>query len=121
MIEHLSLDEKSFQKGHHYASVLSEPMSGKVLEVVEHRTLEACQTLLDRALSEEERKQVKTLSIDMWEAFLSVAKEKLPNAEIVHDRFHLIKYLNEAIDKVRRREVKDHAQVEGLALCDVEK
>ena len=109
--ENLSLDEKSFQKGHHYASVLSEPMSGKVLEVVEHRTLAACKTLLDSTFSEEEREKVKTISIDMWEAFMSVAKEKLPNAKIVHDRFHLIKYLNEAIDKVRRREVKKH---EGL-------
>ncbi|MCY7376372.1 MAG: ISL3 family transposase [Pyrinomonadaceae bacterium] len=111
VIEHLSLDEKAFQKGHHYASVLSEPMSGKVLEVVEHRTTEACRTLLNNALSEEERSQVKTLSIDMWEAFLSVGKEKLPNAKIVHDRFHLIKYLNEAIDQVRRREVKEHAEL----------
>ncbi len=40
-----------------------------------------------------------------------MAKEKLPQAEIVHDKFHLIKYLNEAIDKVRRRKVKEHAQL----------
>ena len=32
----------------------------------------------------------------------------MPNSEIVHDRFHLVKYLNEAIDKVRKREVKEN-------------
>jgi transposase len=31
----------------------------------------------------------------------------LPNAEIVHDKFHLVKYLTESIDKVRRREAID--------------
>ncbi len=49
--------------------------------------------------------------MDMWEWFRVVAQEKLPQAEIVHDKFHLIKYLNEAIDKVRRREVKEHVEL----------
>ena len=30
----------------------------------------------------------------------------VPNAEIVHDRFHISKHLNEAVDKVRRQEHK---------------
>jgi len=33
-------------------------------------------------------------------------ENKAPNAEIIHDKFHLVKYLNDAIDKVRRREVR---------------
>lgn len=33
------------------------------------------------------------------------AERKVPNAELVHGKLHLAKYLNEAIDKVRRREV----------------
>ena len=49
--------------------------------------------------------------MDMWEWFRVSAEEKLPHAEIVHDKFHLIKYLNEAIDKVRRREVKEHEEL----------
>jgi transposase len=49
--------------------------------------------------------------MDMWKAFITTSKKMLPNAEIVHDRFHLIKYLNEAIDKVRRREVKHHEEL----------
>lgn len=49
--------------------------------------------------------------MDMWQAYMSAAKELLPNAQIVHDRFHLMKYLNEAIDKVRRREVKKHNEL----------
>ncbi len=32
----------------------------------------------------------------------------MPHTKIVPDRFHLIKYLNDAVDKVRQREVKNH-------------
>jgi transposase len=111
LIEEVSIDEKSFQNGHHYVSILSDPAGGRVLEVEEHRTLEASRSLIDKALTEEQRKLVKRISLDMWQAFISVAEEKLPEAEIVHDKFHLVKYLNEAIDKVRRREVKEHAEL----------
>jgi len=111
VFENLSVDEKSFQKGHSYVTVLSHPESGRVLEVVEHRTLKACRSLIDTTLTEEQLRQVKTISMDLWQAFIGMAKEKLPQAEIIHDKFHLIKYLNEAIDKVRRREVKEHAEL----------
>lgn len=39
---------------------------------------------------------------------MQAVDSKSQNAEIVHDKFHLIKYLNEAIDKIRRREVKSN-------------
>lgn len=45
--------------------------------------------------------------MDMWQAFESSAEANLPNARIVHDPFHIAKYLNEAVDKVRRAENKE--------------
>jgi transposase len=110
-IEEISIDEKSFQKGHIYATVLSNPKGGRVLDVEKHRTIEACVKLLNKALTARQLKNVKKISMDMWKSFINVAKEKLPNAEVVHDKFHLIKYLNEAIDKVRKREVKTHEEL----------
>ena len=109
--EHLSIDEKSFKKGHKYVSVLSHPRSGIIIDIEDGRTKESVRALLDKSLTEQQQKNLKTLSMDMWKAYLSVAKEKLPNAEIVHDRFHLIKYLNDAIDKVRKREVKTNEEL----------
>ncbi len=106
VFNHLSIDEKAFKRGHQYVSVLSSPHSGCVIDLVEGRTKESVTKLFNHTLSEEQQRQVKTMSMDMWKAFISVTREKMPNAEIVHDRFHLVKYLNEAIDKVRRREVK---------------
>jgi transposase len=111
--DQLSIDEKSFRKGHHYITVLSHPHSGCVLDVGEDRTKESVKSLLNKSLTNEQLQQVKAISMDMWKAFISTAQEMLPNAAIVHDRFHLVKYLNEAIDKVRRREVKQHEELKN--------
>jgi transposase len=48
---------------------------------------------------------INSVSVDMWKPYLNTVKSVLPNAALVHVRFHLVKYLNETIDKVRRREV----------------
>jgi len=113
VFDQLSIDEKSFKKGHHYITVLSHPKSGCVLDVEEHRTKESCKKLLNKSLSGTQLQQVSAISMDMWKAFIHTAQELLPNASIVHDRFHLVKYLNEAIDKVRRREVKQHQELKN--------
>ena len=111
---HLSLDEKSFKKGHHYVSVLSDPDTGNVVEVEENRDKQASKDLINRALpTEKQKNSVKTISMDMWKAYMTVSKELLPQADIFHDRFHLVKYLNGAIDKVRRREVKKHEELKN--------
>jgi transposase len=49
--------------------------------------------------------------MDIWKSYSQTAKEILPNASVVHDRFQLVKYLNDAIDKVPRREVKHHQEL----------
>ena len=48
----------------------------------------------------------KSVSMDMWEPYMKVAKALIPKADVVHDKFHLIKYLNKAIDDTRKTEVK---------------
>ncbi len=111
--DHLSIDEKSFKKGHHYITVLSHPASGCVLDVEEDRTKESCKKLFKKSLTTEQLGKVGAISMDMWKAYMQTAQEILPNASIVHDRFHLVKYLNNAIDKVRRREVKQHQELKN--------
>ena len=111
--KHLSLDEKSFSKGHQYISVLSSPLAGCVIDVVAGRNKQATKALLEQVITPENRDFVETVSLDMWKAYLSSVEEILPKADIVHDRFHLIKYLNDAIEQVRRREVKHHEELKN--------
>jgi len=103
-LPHLSLDEKSFQQGHHYISVLGDSLGKGVLDVVEGRTLEAAKCLLRNSLSSAQREQVASVSMDMWPAFAGAKEQVLPQAQTVHDRFHIVGYLSDAVDKTRRDE-----------------
>ena len=46
------------------------------------------------------------LTIYMWEPYKSSIEKYLPNADIVHDKFHIIGYLTKAVDSVRKQENK---------------
>jgi transposase len=48
--------------------------------------------------------------MDIWQAYETRTETNAPNALIVHDRFHIAKYLNEAVDKVRRAEHRELQQ-----------
>ena len=43
----------------------------------------------------------------MWEPFIDGAVKYFPNASHCHDLYHCVTYLNDAVDKVRKREVKE--------------
>ncbi len=53
------------------------------------------------------------MSTDIWKAFIRAVAKVFPDALMIHDRFHLIQYLNKAINQVRRREVKQHPELKG--------
>ncbi len=50
----------------------------------------------------------------MSPAFLSGIAEHFPKAEVVLDKFHLVKMLSEAVDETRRSESKQQRQGKGL-------
>ena len=106
-IDYLGVDEKQFRKGHNYITTLVDIKQGAVLEVVEDRTENSCKTLIDKALNETQQSNVKAVCMDMWKAFFNAFSEKIPNASIVHDHFHISQYLNKAVDKIRKKENKD--------------
>jgi len=109
--EHLSLDEKSMRKGHTYISVLLDQQSKTVIDVVEGRTQEATEKLLSDNIKPEKREKVKTVSMDFWKAYQNAVEVLLPNAAKCHDKFHLVKHLNEAVDDVRRKEVQHQSEL----------
>jgi len=102
-VPHLGIDEKSSERGHTYISVLTDIERSRVLDVVPERKLEAAKKLLG-TLSPTQCASVEAVAMDMWPAFMSATRECLPQADIVHDRFHVAKYLGTAVDTVRKHE-----------------
>jgi transposase len=102
-VRRVGIDEKSFGAGHSYVSVMTDLEEARVLEVVEDRTRAAADELW-QTLAPPQRERVLAVAVDMWEPFMNSAAQWAPNAEIVHDKFHVAKHLNEAVDRVRRQE-----------------
>jgi transposase len=102
-IENVGIDEKSFGQGHDYVSVMTDIDQSRVLEVVPDRTREAVDNLW-KTLPDTQREQVKAVAMDMWKPFMVSTQAACPAASIVHDKFHVSKYLGEAVDAVRRQE-----------------
>jgi len=105
-IEHLNIDEKSIGKGHQYASILIDSKRKRVLDVCKGRDKESVKELFVNTLGEKKCTQVKAVCMDMWEAFMGACKEVMPEADIVHDKFHIVGYLSDAVDTCRKKEVK---------------
>jgi transposase len=100
---YVGLDEKSFGRGHDYVSVLHDVAGGRVLEVVPERTREAADGLWS-AIPATQRPGIAACAVDMWEPYLEATRSAVPQAAIVHDKFHCAKELNQAVDRVRRHE-----------------
>jgi len=104
-LKHLGMDEKSFKRGQSYITLLTDLDQSRVLDVVEDRTKEAAAKAW-ATLSPEQKQEVEAVAVDMWEPFIQTVQQEVPDADVVHDKFHVSKYLNEAVDKVRRQEHK---------------
>jgi transposase len=114
-VHNVGVDEKSFGSGQDYVSIMTDLDGSRVLEVVEERTNESADKLWE-SLPETQRKQVRAVAMDMWGPFINSARKHVPEAEIVHDKFHIAKYLNDAVDKVRRRENRELRESEDMRL-----
>ncbi len=101
----VGIDETSSKRGHNYVSVFVDLDESSVLYATEGKdakTVEAFKGDLQEHNGEPE--QVKDICCDMSPAFIKGAEENFPNAAITFDKFHVMKIVNEAVDRVRRQE-----------------
>jgi transposase len=114
-LKHVGIDEKSFGRGQDYVSLMTDLDESRVLEVVPGRD-EAATDKLWESLPKTQRSQVAAVAIDMSRAYENSVRKHAPQADIVHDKFHVAKLLNEAVDKVRRQEHKTLLQEDDRRL-----
>jgi len=103
----IGVDEIKFGEGHKYLTLIYQLDKGikRLLCIEKERTVNSLLSALE-ALGEENLKKIKFVCSDMWRPYLKVIKDMLPNALNILDRFHVKKKLNDAVDDVRKAEVK---------------
>ena len=90
-----------------YAFILNDPIHKKVLDVLPSRKKER---LIQYFTLTENRRSVEYIISDMYEPYLLVQKVMFPHAKYVVDKFHYIKYIMEALDKIRIRLQKEYGE-----------
>jgi transposase len=105
LLPRIGIDEKAFSKGQSYVTIVYNLDESTVEAIQEGHDVEAAKACLSQ-LNEQQIQSVQAIAMDMSSAYVKAAKEVIPFAEtkIVHDRFHIMKLANEAVDKVRKWE-----------------
>ncbi|MDQ7002131.1 MAG: ISL3 family transposase [Ghiorsea sp.] len=113
-IERVGMDETSIARGHDYITLFVDLEERKTVHISEGKS---SQTIVDfvEVLESKSgcREQVKDVSCDMSPAFIKGVRENLPNAEVTFDKFHIMKIINDGVDKVRRAEAKTNPLLKG--------
>ncbi len=110
----LSLDEAAHRKGYRdLATVVSDLDRRRVHEVLDGRSKHVVAGYLD-SLGEAERAAVKVVCIDLYRPYRAAVRDRLPNAKIVADPFHVVRGAGEALDSVRHeRQRRLRAKAQG--------
>lgn len=114
-LRRLAIDEISTRKGHVYLTIVLDLDSGEVVFVGDGKGADALLPFWKRLRASHAR--VKAVAIDMSPAYLKAVEEHLPDADVVFDRFHIVKLLNDKLSQLRRglyRQAKEDLQKEVL-------
>lgn len=111
----LCVDEKGMGHGHDYMTIVAQAEAGQttVQYVGEGRERESLDAFWE-SLMAEQLAGVEAIAMDMWKPYVQSTLAHVPGAagKIVHDPFHLVKYMNEAVNEVRISEHR-HLQAQG--------
>ena len=109
-VRRLGIDELSHRKGKQdYVCVLTDLDRGIQLDVLPDRKKQTLQAHFEQ-LGAAFCNQIEVVACDIWRPYIDVARACFPQAEIVIDRFHVVKALNLVLDQIRKRLRRDFEQ-----------
>ncbi|ETA66605.1 ISL3 family transposase [Methanolobus sp. WCC1] len=103
-LDTIGVDEISVKKGHSYVTLFYDLNQSRVIHIENGKKRSVFKNFREVLSRKIDPDNIKYISMDMYPAFRGGAREYFPNAKIVYDKFHIVKMMNDAIDKVRRKE-----------------
>lgn len=111
----IGVDELSYRRYHEYITVVIDHVAQRVVWA---RPGKDAATLGEffKELGPERCKQLEAVTIDMSGAYIKAVTEASPQATIIFDRFHVQRLAQQAVDEVRRTEVRESRGTEAAKL-----
>ena len=105
-VHDIGIDEVSRRKGQVYLTVVYDLERRVLLWVGDDRTEEAVRPFFTKEMGRRRCHTLRVVCMDMWAAYAKLVREHATNAQILFDRFHIVKHLQEAVEEVRRSEMR---------------
>ena len=99
----IGIDETSYKKGHKYLTVVVDHDRGCLIWAHEGYGKEVLNLFLDEP-AREQRRGIEVVTADGAKWIKSLVKRRCPNARWVMDPFHVVSWMTDALDEVRRSE-----------------
>jgi len=113
-VEVLGIDETSSKKGHDYVTIAVDMDKSCVVHATEGKDAGTITQIAEYLESKGTKKeQIKKVCIDLSPAFISGVSKEFEQAQIIFDRYHVKALLNNAMDEVRKRELRLHQELKG--------
>ena len=106
----IGIDEISIRKGHTYRIVVSDLIRHRPIWFGGEDRSEASMEQFYEWLGERKSHGIRLAVMDRWKPFRNVTARRAPQAAILFDKFHVMRHLNDALDKVRKAE---YARLQG--------
>ena len=113
-VRRISADERSARRGHRYVTMFCDADARRLLFATPGKDAATFEAFAeDLAAHGGAAKAITDVSLDLGAAYQAGARTHCPNAVVSFDPFHVIALANEALDQVRRAEVKQEVALKG--------
>jgi len=101
----IGVDELSYRRHHEYVTVVVDHTRRRVVWAKPGKNADTLKAFFDE-LGTERCAKLEAVTIDMSGAYIKAVTECSPQAQIIFDRFHVQRLAQDAVDEVRRDEVR---------------
>lgn len=105
-LTHIGIDEISRKRGHVYVTNVYDLARKRLIWSGAGRKEATLEAFFDY-LGAEKTAALEGICCDMWQPYIEVIKARAPQAVLVFDKFHIVRHLMEAVDQVRRDEIRE--------------
>ena len=107
-VDQLAIDEFAVQKGHRYVPFFYDLRGRRVIHIDEGKGKESFASFVQATEGHLDPSKVKLVCLDMQPSFIGGCRETFPAAVMVFDHFHVIKLLNDTINRIRLEEAREN-------------
>jgi len=105
-LTHIGVDELSYRRHHEYITVVVDHVEACVVWAHPGKNAATLKAFFDE-LGPDRCAKLEAVTVDMSAAYIKAVTEASPQAQIIFDRFHVQRLAHDALDQVRRDEVRD--------------